>query len=179
MRLNIFFVDTFTATPFKGNPTSVCYTDTLPGAATMQSIAAELNLPVTAFIAKRKAGGYDIKYFTPITEIPACGHATLASARIAMMNDDEGKLTFHTIQNITITAFSQQDDILMSYPRYEWKKSGVENETLKSLGLDEYRAAALSPELETLFIEVHNGEALKKYNPITAGWYKAFRKSKK
>ena len=100
MTLNIFFVDTFTATPFKGNPTSVCYSDTLPDTATMQAVAAELNLPVTAFIANKKPGEYDIKYFTPITEIPACGHATLASARIAMMNDGEGKLVFHTIQNL-------------------------------------------------------------------------------
>lgn len=165
MTLNIFFVDTFTDIPFKGNPTSVCYTGQLPDAATMQAVAAELNLPVTAFIAKRKAGGYDIKYFTPITEIPACGHATLASARIAMMKDGEEKLTFHTTQNLIITAFSQQENILMSYPRYEWKKSAVEMETLQSLGISEYRAAAFSAELETLFIELQNGDAVRKVYP--------------
>ena len=165
MTLNIFFVDTFTATPFKGNPTSVCYSDTLPDAATMQAVAAELNLPVTAFIANKKPGEYDIKYFTPITEIPACGHATLASARIAMMNDGEGKLVFHTIQNLAITAFSFQDNILMGYPRYEWKKAAVEKDTLQSLGIESYRAAAFSAELETLFIELHHGDAVRKVQP--------------
>jgi PhzF family phenazine biosynthesis protein len=165
MTLNIFFVDTFTTTPFKGNPTSVCYSDTLPDAATMQAIAAELNLPVTAFIAKRKSGEYDIKYFTPITEIPACGHATLASARIAMMNDGNGKQIFHTIQNLAITAFPHQENILMSYPRYEWKKGTVENETLQSLGITDYLATAFSPELETLFIQLQNGDAIRKVQP--------------
>jgi PhzF family phenazine biosynthesis protein len=165
MTLNIFFVDAFTATPFKGNPTSVCHIDQLPDAATMQAVAAELNLPVTAFIAKRRAGQYDIRYFTPITEIPACGHATLASARIALMNDESGKLIFHTIQNLAITAFPHQENILMSYPRYEWKKSTVENETLQSLGISEYRAVAFSAELETLFIELQRGDTVRKIQP--------------
>lgn len=165
MTLNIFFVDTFTAISFKGNPASVCYTDTFPETATMQAVAAELNLPVTSFIAKRKAHEYDIRYFTPITEIPACGHGTLAASRIAMLMDGDGKVSFQTIQKLDITAIPHQDNILMSYPRYEWKKSTVENETLLGLGVSAYRAVAFSVELETLFIELENGDAVRKAKP--------------
>jgi PhzF family phenazine biosynthesis protein len=53
----------------------------------------------------------------------------------------------------------------MSYPRYEWKKGTVENETLQSLGITDYRATAFSAELETLFIQLQNGDAIRKVQP--------------
>jgi PhzF family phenazine biosynthesis protein len=166
MQFNIFFVDTFTATAFKGNPTSVCCFDTLPGAATMQDVAAELNLPVTAFISKKNGpGDYDIKYFTPVTEIPACGHATLASARIAMMQDKTGMVNFTTAQGLAINAVSKNDHILMSYPRFAWKESKVEKETFESMGIPGCRSVAYAAELESLFIELENGDMLRKVQP--------------
>ncbi len=166
MKSNIFFVDSFTAIPFKGNPTSVCFIDDLPTEASMQAIAAELNLPVTAFISKTKAAGhFDIRYFTPVTQIPACGHATLASSRIAMMQEKIEKVTFTTIEGLNITAVSKQDNILMSYPRYEWKESKPEKETLNSLGISSYRSVAFCPELETLFIEMESADELRKIQP--------------
>jgi len=86
MKLATYLVDTFTSTPFKGNPTGVCHYEEEPSQQTMLSIAKELNCPVTAFIRMKNnaTNVYDIKYFTLTTEIPACGHATLASAKIAL-----------------------------------------------------------------------------------------------
>ena len=164
MKLSVFFVHAFTAIPFKGSPTSVCYADTLPGPQAMQHIAAELNLPVTAFICKR-THYYDIKYYTPITETPACGHATLASARIAMMMDNASSITFKTMQGLTINANSKQDHISMGYPRYVWKEAKAEEETLASLKITSYRSVAFSPELETLFIELESADTLRKIQP--------------
>jgi PhzF family phenazine biosynthesis protein len=167
MKFNLFFVDTFTATPFKGNPTSVCYTDNFPDPATMQSIAAELNLPVTAFITKIKEqpGQYSIRYFTPVTEIPACGHGTLGSASIALMYEQVSTVTFNTIEGRAINASSSQDIIMMSYPRFEWKETRPEKETLNSLGIGSFLSAAFSPELETLFIEIESCDELRKIQP--------------
>ena len=49
----------------------------------MQAIAAENNLAETAFLV-REDGDYRIRWFTPTTEVPLCGHATLASAAVVM-----------------------------------------------------------------------------------------------
>ncbi|VAV83790.1 Phenazine biosynthesis protein PhzF like, partial [hydrothermal vent metagenome] len=82
--VELFLVDAFTDTPFKGNPAAVCI---LPGEveegdapdsftdAWMQSVAKEMNLSETAFLTKRLqkdsglAGGYDLRWFTPTTEV--------------------------------------------------------------------------------------------------------------
>ena len=166
MIATIFFLDTFTTKAFTGNPTPVCCSNSHLDKPVMQSIAAELNLPVTAFVFKKeKASHYDIQYFTPITEIPACGHATLAAARVLMQADNVSQLTFHTGRGLAIDAYLKDDAIMMSYPRYEWQKSDVAMETMKSLGIDTYKSAAFSPELETLFIELDNGDLLRKIQP--------------
>lgn len=47
----------------------------------MQKIAAENNLSETAFIVPR-GNEFELRWFTPVDEIPLCGHATLASAYV-------------------------------------------------------------------------------------------------
>jgi PhzF family phenazine biosynthesis protein len=79
MTIRYFEVDAFADRVFRGNPAGVCPLDAwLPG-ATLQSIAAENNLSETAFILAR-GDDYDVRWFTPTTEVDLCGHATLASA---------------------------------------------------------------------------------------------------
>jgi hypothetical protein len=53
----------------------------------MQAVAAEMNLSETAFLVPRREGGaasgaasFDLRWFTPTTEVDLCGHATLAAA---------------------------------------------------------------------------------------------------
>ena len=54
-----------------------------PDDAVMQAIAAENNLAETAFLVP-EGGDYRLRWFTPTTEVPLCGHATLASAAVVM-----------------------------------------------------------------------------------------------
>jgi PhzF family phenazine biosynthesis protein len=77
--MRYYVVDAFSSQLFKGNPAGVCVLAEWPGDELMQSIAAENNLAETAFIVPR-ADHYDLRWFTPETEIDLCGHATLASA---------------------------------------------------------------------------------------------------
>ena len=60
-----------------GNPAGVLIADVLPDAATMQAIAAEVGYSETAFAAPIE-GGYQLRYFAPQSEVPFCGHATIA-----------------------------------------------------------------------------------------------------
>ncbi|RUO59007.1 PhzF family phenazine biosynthesis protein [Pseudidiomarina insulisalsae] len=80
MELEINVVDAFTDAVFSGNPAAVMITDSWLSDELMQSIAAENNLSETAFLVPQEISGYHIRWFSPITEIPFCGHATLASA---------------------------------------------------------------------------------------------------
>lgn len=79
MTLPIYQVDAFTDELFRGNPAAVCPLDSWPEDALLQRIAAENNLSETAFFV-REGASYNIRWFTPTTEVELCGHATLATA---------------------------------------------------------------------------------------------------
>lgn len=81
MKEKIFQVDAFTSQAFGGNPAAVVMLNEGRSESWMQSFAAEMNLSETAFLL----GGenkYNLRWFTPKTEVDLCGHATLASAHI-------------------------------------------------------------------------------------------------
>lgn len=83
MRLQLFQVDAFSARPFAGNPAAVCPLQRWLPDGLLQSIAAENNLSETAFLVPRAAvGEWDLRWFTPLTEVDLCGHATLAAAHV-------------------------------------------------------------------------------------------------
>ena len=83
MRLELqqFQVDAFASRVFEGNPAAVCPLDEWLPDDVMQSIASENNLSETAFFVPC-GSGFDLRWFTPATEIDLCGHATLASAHV-------------------------------------------------------------------------------------------------
>ena len=78
MKLKIYQIDAFTNTIFKGNSAAVIIIDEWLSKNKMQSIAIENNLSETAFAKKCDDTTYEIRWFSPITEIDFCGHATLA-----------------------------------------------------------------------------------------------------
>ena len=117
MKLPIVQVDAFTAEPFGGNPAAVCVLPATREAGWMQSVAREMNLSETAFLVRRK-DGFDLRWFTPATEVDLCGHATLASAHALW---EDGQLTadeparFHTRSGLLV-AERQGDWIEMNFP---------------------------------------------------------------
>ena len=79
MKIPIYQVDAFTSDVFSGNPAAVCMLDAWIDDRRLQSIAAENNLSETAYLVQN-GNGFEIRWFTPLTEVELCGHATLASA---------------------------------------------------------------------------------------------------
>ena len=72
----------FTTDPGGGNPAGVWIGDALPPPGEMQRIAAEVGYSETAFLApdgSGLAGHFRVRYFSPLAEVPFCGHATIAS----------------------------------------------------------------------------------------------------
>ena len=79
--MRVYTVDAFTDGPNSGNPAAVCILEKEIPDRTKQEIASRVNLSETAFLLKRK-GLFELRWFTPETEVDLCGHATLASAHI-------------------------------------------------------------------------------------------------
>lgn len=80
MKLDVHVIDAFTNQLFKGNSAAVIVTKEWLSEELMQSIAMENNLSETAYLVNTHDNHYDIRWFSPLSEIDFCGHATLASA---------------------------------------------------------------------------------------------------
>jgi PhzF family phenazine biosynthesis protein len=111
-------VDAFTAEPFTGNPAAVVVLGTPREDAWMQRVASEMNLSETAFLVRRPDASFDLRWFTPTTEVALCGHATLASAHVLWESEQlapERAATFHTKSGL-LTAASQGEWIELNFP---------------------------------------------------------------
>jgi len=76
--IEIFQIDAFTSEPFKGNPAAVVLDNSL-SENEMKNIAAEMNLSETAFLSDSELANFNLRWFTPKSEVKLCGHATIAS----------------------------------------------------------------------------------------------------
>src|ERR1700743_2263662 len=97
VRAPIFQIDAFASRRFTGNPAAVIPLEDFPADATLQAVAAENNRAETAFLL-REGSDYRLRWFTPATEVPLCGHATLASAAVVMERLEPGRssVVFHS-----------------------------------------------------------------------------------
>src|SRR5687768_7858805 len=80
-RYDVYQVDAFTAVRFAGNPAGVVPDASGLSEVEMLAIARELNNSETAFILPADRDDHDVRvrFFTPTTEVPICGHATIAA----------------------------------------------------------------------------------------------------
>lgn len=115
MRIPRFQVDAFTRQPFTGNPAAVCPLSRWLDDQMLRKVAAENNLPATAFFVPRPGvpdiGHYDIRWFTPQSEIKLCGHATLASAYVVLklLHPPLGTVQFQTHSSGQLTVVKQDE----------------------------------------------------------------------
>jgi PhzF family phenazine biosynthesis protein len=113
----IFQVDAFTNKPFQGNPAGVCLLTNCESDEWMQQVAQEMNLSETAFLLPEN-DGFNLRWFTPTTEVPLCGHATLASAHVLWSEgylSPEQTARFYTKSGLLI-AKKQDDWIELDFP---------------------------------------------------------------
>jgi PhzF family phenazine biosynthesis protein len=110
-------IDAFTDVPFRGNPAAVCVVDEPEDEGWMQRVAREMNLSETAFVRPIERG-YELRWFTPRTEVKLCGHATLASAFALWATDalaHDVAARFHTLSG-WLTCRREGDWIAMDFP---------------------------------------------------------------
>lgn len=83
-----------------GNPAGVVLDAAGLDDAAMQAIAAQVGYAETAFVTQPAVDGDPrrsrLRYFSPVAEVPFCGHATVATAVALARRDGAGALTFDT-----------------------------------------------------------------------------------
>ncbi len=117
MRTPLYQVDAFASRVFAGNPAAVCLLEDWMEDSILQSIAAENNLSETAFLVRNREG-YDLRWFTPVTEVALCGHATLASAFVLFTcrKWPEGHIRFQTRKSGALVVTKRNDLLEMDFP---------------------------------------------------------------
>ena len=107
-------VDAFAARPFTGNPAGVIELDAWPGDELLQRLAAELNLPETAFVVRVGEADYALRWFSPKAEVALCGHATLAAAHVLM--GERSALSFATRRSGVLSVVREEARYALSLP---------------------------------------------------------------
>lgn len=136
MGQEIFQVDAFTNKPFAGNPAGVCVLPQPRDDGWMQNVAQEMNLSETAFLLRQDDGSYNLRWFTPATEVPLCGHATLASAHVLWKQgylQPEETARFHTLSGL-LTAKQAGEWIELDFPMQVPAESEIPTELIQALG---------------------------------------------
>jgi PhzF family phenazine biosynthesis protein len=117
MKIPIYQVDAFTSKVFSGNPAAVCILDKWVDDGILQAIAAENNLSETAYLVQN-GNGFDLRWFTPVTEVALCGHATLASAFVQFfyLEWSGEKIRFQTRKSGQLVVTRKGEVLEMDFP---------------------------------------------------------------
>ncbi|MGY0021642.1 PhzF family phenazine biosynthesis protein [Streptomyces sp. cg35] len=136
MRIRV--VDAFADRPFTGNPAGVVLLDAFLDDGWLQSVALELNHSETAFVHPLPAGqdaDWNLRWFTPTTEVDLCGHATLAAAHVLFSTGRAtGPIRFRTRSGILIATADSDDSLTLDFPTAKLTAADVPAELAPALG---------------------------------------------
>ncbi len=138
MELRLVQVDAFADRPFTGNPAAVMSLDSWLPDEILQAIALENNLSETAFTIPDSSGeaDYELRWFTPATEVVLCGHATLASGHVLIDTAREtGRIRFRTRKAGMLEVARDGDRYAMSLPSWKPEPRPLPR-ILAALGID-------------------------------------------
>ena len=131
-----------------GNPAGVLISDNLPEDAEMRRIAAEVGYSETAF-AMPRGDAWRVRYFSPESEVPFCGHATIALG--AALAQQQGDGVFPLILNdveITVEGRRNGDSIAATLQSPPTRSEPVSDELLAEvLEMFGYTCDDLNPDL--------------------------------
>jgi len=146
MRIKLYQVDAFTERVFGGNPAAVCILDEWLDDEMMQNIAAENNLSETAF-AVRLDNAYEIRWFTPNSEVDLCGHATLACAHVLFehYHFPGDKIIFQSMSKGKLAVMREGEFLTLDFPADPPEKIDDPQKLLDAIGkpaVESYRGSS-------------------------------------
>ncbi|MFP4482441.1 MAG: PhzF family phenazine biosynthesis protein, partial [Thermovirgaceae bacterium] len=157
-------VDAFTDRPFGGNPAAVCLMETTREDGWMLKVAQEMNLSETAFCLPLHEG-YNLRWFTPATEVDLCGHATLATAHVLWetgLLETSQSARFKTRSGL-LTARLDGSWILMDFPADFPQTCKAPPGMLDALGIE--RPVAMTRGRFDYLVEINDEQTLTTLNP--------------
>ena len=136
-RRKFYQIDAFASKAIEGNQACVIpldnwdYPDHL-----LQSISAENNVAETAYFVQTNENEFDLRWFTPSTEVRLCGHATLATAHVLFTNGkiDGQVIQFDTRKAGRLTVEAKSEGYEMNFPVSEINQIPVSDELTEALG---------------------------------------------
>ena len=135
--MRIFVVDAFTGRPFSGNPAAVClFQEPLADTDRLRRIAAELNLPATAFVHDSH-----LRWFSPTTELELCGHGTLSTVHVLGEIGNPGPYAFQTLGGVLTAERDATGEIALDFPAVPAQPIDIAPELTKALGVTPVAAA--------------------------------------
>lgn len=172
--MRTYIVDAFTDKPFSGNPAGVCLTDRAVSDSQMQLIAQEIALSETAFVRPTERGDeFYIRFFSPVMEIPLCGHATLSAAKVLFEEQNSSIVTFINIDNLTLIAKAHNEEIVLEFPVYETHPATAPPALLAALGLSTVRNVVFNEETRILMLEIEGPQELGRLTPNFTALYES------
>jgi PhzF family phenazine biosynthesis protein len=161
----LFQVDAFSRDPFKGNPAAVCVMPTILPDDVYLSISQEMNLSETAFI-EEVDGCFNLRWFTPVREVPLCGHATLASSHVIFehLMFPSQRIIFKTLSG-DLYAERVPGGIQMDFPRDDPYRVAPPTKALMALGITNFTDIYYSKANKYLLIPLDNEEEVRSLKP--------------
>ncbi|MFE8989431.1 PhzF family phenazine biosynthesis protein [Streptomyces collinus] len=105
----------FSTDPRGGNPAGVVLDASGADDEAMLATAAEVGYSETAFVREACDGSLDVRYFSPLAEVPFCGHATIATAVAHAERHGTGRLLLRTAAGlVTVTTDRAADGTLVA-----------------------------------------------------------------
>lgn len=134
MKISCHIVDAFAGEVFHGNPAAVCPLEKWLSDDVLQNIAAENNLPETAFLVPR-GNEFELRWFTPTVEMDLCGHATLAAAFILFteQNVSGNETRFHSRSGI-LSVTRSGEILTLDFPSRPAEKCDAPEALARGLG---------------------------------------------
>ena len=164
--IRTFIVDSFTDAPFKGNPAGICLIGSQLSNESMLHIAQELNLSETAFLRPLQSPGvFAIRFFSPKMEIPLCGHATLAAAKVIFSIHKLTEAHFINIDNLDLSTKELKGEIVMEFPVYETRPADAPPALIAALGIKAIKNSVYNEETKILLLEIADPEELAGLDP--------------
>ena len=140
-----------------GNPAGVAIADALPPDADMRRIAADVGFSETAFAAPLPGGGWRVRYFSPESEVPFCGHATIALGAALALREGDGRFAL-TLNQADISVEGRRGDgvIAAALQSPPTRSAAIADALLdEALALFGYRRVDLDPRIPPA--RIHGG----------------------
>ncbi len=109
----------FTRRAFGGNPAGVCPLEAWLGRRSPgRSWAWQHGLSETAFFVRTGEHRYYLRWFTPVTEVDLCGHATLASAHVLFreLGLSGSEVTFDSRSGPLVVSHADDQRLKLDFP---------------------------------------------------------------